>query len=192
MSDPEAPDAGSRPDADVGRRLAGMLAAVVAVGVAAQVTVPLPGTPVPQSLQTLAVVLVGAWLGPAVGATTLLLYVVVGALGLPVFAEGARGASHLTGATAGYLAGFIAAAGLVGWWRVRGWCASLGAALGGMVLAHAVILALGWLRLATLVGPAEAFAQGVSPFVVGGVLKSVAAALVTVLVIRSTPKSAAR
>ena len=84
-----------------------MAAAVVAVALAAQVSVAIPGSPVPQSLQTLAVVLVGAWLGPVRGGAALILYVAIGAVGAPVFADGAAGAAHLSGPTSGYLAGFV-------------------------------------------------------------------------------------
>ena len=159
---------------DLGRLVLGM----VLVALSAQVSVPVPGTPVPQSLQTLAVVVVGAWLGPRDGALALALYVVVGAAGLPVFADGAGGAGHLVGPTMGYLVGFIAGAALMGWWVRRPWGRGVLAAFGGGVCAHVLILFFGWVRLGALVGPVEAYASGVAPFVVGGVVKAAGAAAV--------------
>lgn len=171
----------------------GLVLAVVAVSLAAQASVEMPGTPVPQSLQTLAVVLVGVALGPGLGAGALVLYIVAGAVGLPVFADGAAGAEHLRGPTAGYLLGFVLGAAVCGLWpRLvtragddgegsperpavrREVVAVFVVALAG----HVLILGLGWLRLAGMLRPALAFTSGVAPFLVGGVLKSALAAIV--------------
>jgi biotin transport system substrate-specific component len=159
--------------------------AVALLAIGAQVSVSVPGTPVPQSLQTLAVVLVGGWLGPARGVVAVVVYVCLGAAGLPVFAEGASGAEHLVGATSGYLLGFVVAAGVRGWWVLSGGRDPFGfvRCAVGAVVAHAIILALGWARLAVLVGPAEAWAQGVEPFVLGGILKAIVAAAILALVV---------
>lgn len=169
------------------RDVARLVVAVVAVALSAQVSVTLPGTPVPQSLQTLAVVVVGAWLGPRDGALAMALYIVVGALGPPVFADGAGGPGHLVGPTVGYLVGFVAGAALMGWWVRRpwagpGWARAVLTSFAGAVLAHGVILVMGWIRLGALVGLVEAFETGVEPFLLGGVAKSVAAALVWVAI----------
>ncbi len=151
------------------RRHYRIVAAIIAVAIAAQFSVPVPGSAVPQSLQTLAVVVVGALLGPRDGAIALILYVIAGAAGLPVFADGASGWQHLTGSTAGYLLGFILAAALVGaagssrWWQL----------LIVMIAGHAVILLTGWLRLQFMIGPGPAWQHGVAPFIVGGMVKSV-------------------
>jgi biotin transport system substrate-specific component len=153
-----------------------VLAAVASVALGAQVDVAIPGTPVPQSLQTLAVVVAGGLLGARRGAGALALYALLGAAGLPVFAGGASGVERLVGPTGGFLAGFVAAAALAGAWRERGWCARFVPALGGMLLAHVVILGAGWGRLALLVGAGAAWQQGVAPFLAGGVLKAAAAA----------------
>lgn len=147
--------------------------AVLAVAVAARVSVPVPGSPVPQSLQTLAVVLVGAFLGPRGGGGALALYLLVGALGVPVFADGAAGAAHLVGPSAGYLLGFVLAAVLVGWGVGSG---GLLRAFLAMLCAHLVILGLGWARLAPTLGVLDALRSGVLPFLWGGVAKSAAGA----------------
>ena len=164
--------------------LTGIALGAVLVSVCAQVSVPIPGSPVPQSLQTLAVVLVGVVMGPIRGAICLLLYVVLGAVGLPVFADGAAGAEHLRGPTAGYLAGFVLGAAASGLWssvveRLSGasegpasaW-AEAGAVFAVGLLAHVVILGFGGLRLAGMIGPSLAFTTGVAPFLVGGLAKS--------------------
>lgn len=186
---PETPPANSAPGAvPLGDRrtwpldLALVALAVVVVAVSARVSVPVPGSPVPQSLQTLAVVLVGAALGAGRGSAALALYVLAGALGMPVFADGAAGAAHLVGPTAGYLVGFVAAAALIGWGEERGrsiampepWTAAAGFARTFllMVLGHAIILALGWLRLSIEIGILDALDAGVFPFLWGGVAKS--------------------
>ena len=170
---------------------AGVLVAVAAVSLAAQASVPMPGTPVPQALQTLAVVLVGVALGPGVGAGALVLYIVAGALGLPVFADGAAGAEHLRGPTAGYLAGFVVGAAVCGLWpRLAKRAGDDGEGSPGRLAVrrevvavflvalagHVLILGLGWLRLAGMLRPALAFTSGVAPFLMGGVLKSALAA----------------
>lgn len=161
-----------------GRGAAAIVLSVVGIALSARVDVALPATPVPQSLQTLAVLVVGGLLGLRVGVAALVAYLFAGAVGLPVFAGGASGITVLGGPTAGYLLGFVAAAGLVGWMRDRGRLERPGPAVAGMVAAHVVILVLGWARLALDVGAGAAWEGGVAPFVIGGVIKSVAAAIV--------------
>ncbi len=155
---------------------------VSAIALSARVDVTLPATPVPQSLQTFAVLVVGGLLGFRVGVGALLAYLCAGALGLPVFAGGAAGIAVLVGPTAGYLVGFVAAAGFVGWMRDRGHLKRLGTAVATMVVAHVVILLMGWVRLGLDVGAGAAWEGGVAPFVTGGVFKSLAAAIVILAV----------
>ena len=138
----------------------------------------MPGTSVPQSAQTLAVVLVGAFLGARDGALALVFYLLVGGVGLSVFADGASGWPHLAGPTGGYLVGFVLAAGIVGWFADGGHLVRLRTALVVMIVGHVVILSLGWLRLAWSLGPADAFAAGVAPFLLGGLAKSIVAGVV--------------
>lgn len=150
--------------------------AILAVAVCARVDVVIPGTPVPQSLQTLAVVVVGGALGLRLGGLALIAYLVAGAVGLPVFAGGASGLSALGGPTAGYLAGFVLGAATMGWWADRGWAARFAAAFGGAMVAHAVILLAGWSWLALDIGAGAAWSGGVAPFLIGGLVKSAVAA----------------
>ena len=146
-------------------------AALVALG--ARLSVPVPGTDVPQSAQTLAVVLAGAFLGGRGGALALFLYLAAGAVGLPVFADGAAGAAHLIGPTAGYLVGFVVAAAAVGT-ALRAWgTTNLPIVVAVFLAGHALLLVLGWARLAFQIGATAAWAGGVVPFLWGGVAKSV-------------------
>ena len=147
------------------------LAALLALS--AQVTVRLPGAPVPQTLQTLVVVLAGAVLGPQLGVLAVLLYLVAGALSLPVFADGASGWSHLVSSSAGYFLGFVVAAWIVGnGVRSRGSRPRFVHTFTVMMSAHGVLLLLGWAWLATFLGLKNAFLVGVQPFLAGAAIKS--------------------
>jgi len=170
--------------------LANLVLAAAAVSFAARVTIPVPGASAPQTLQTLAVVLSGMWLGPVWGPMAMLFYIGAGAAGLPLFADGASGVEVLQGPTAGYLVGFVLGAGIAGWSSRRAWISPLASLvwMAGMALvAHAAILTLGWVRLVPIAGAAVAFSTGVSPFLLGGIVKSVLAAGVWALVEMSRP-----
>ena len=166
------------PARSLGLRAASVTAGVLLVALAAQVAVPLPGTPVPMTLQPLAVLLVGGLLGPGAGAASLALYLAAGAAGLPVFTPlGAPGLARLLGPTGGYLLAFPFAAAVVGWVTVRrrGWAGALAGPLLGMAAIHAGGLA----QLLVLTGNADAaVALGTLPFVLGDCLKVLVAALV--------------
>jgi biotin transport system substrate-specific component len=150
---------------------------------AAQLSLRLPFTPVPVTLQTLAVLLVGAALGARRAALALLLYLAEGALGLPVFAEGRSGFLFLVRAdplhtTGGYLWGFVLAAAVVGLLAQRRWDRSARSCIGAMLLGEIAVFALGvaWLA-AALHAPAErALELGLYPFVVAEVVKLLVAA----------------
>lgn len=156
-------------------RAASLLVAVTAVALSAQVVVPLPFSPVPFTLQGLAVVVVGAALGPRMGATALLTYLAAGLAGAPVFAAGGSGVARLLGPTGGYLLAFPVAAAMSGalaarggFWRVLVACAA------GM----ATIFLGGTSQLALLTGdPGVAAGVGLLPFVLVDGLKVVLAAL---------------
>jgi len=154
------------------------LAGALTVALAAQVAVPLPGTPVPASLAPLAVVVVGGLLGARQGAAALALYLLMGAAGLPVFAPlGVSGAARLLGPTGGYLLAYPVAAALAGVVTARG--ASWPRALLAPALGVATIYAGGVAQLLVLTGePAAALALGGLPFVAADVVKVVSAALV--------------
>jgi len=100
--------------ARLGRRLVGIGIGAAVVALAAQVAVPVPFSPVPMTLQPLAVLAVGGLLGGVGGAAALATYLALGVLGLPVFAGGSSGVLHLLGPTGGYLLAFPVAAALTG------------------------------------------------------------------------------
>ncbi len=166
------------------RRVALALIGAVAIALAARLGLTLPGTSVPQTAQTLAVVVVGGVLGPAYGAVSVALYLALGVVGVPVFAGGASGLETLAGPTGGYLLGFVCAAATAGWWVALGRAATVVSAVAGMVLAHLQILVLGWAWLALEVGATAAYSGGVEPFLVGAVVKSVIAGVTLAWVVR--------
>jgi biotin transport system substrate-specific component len=159
--------------------------AVVAVAlltaVAAQIRFPLPFTPVPITGQTFVVVLGGAVLGMRAGAASQLLYLALGAVGLPVFTEASGGWQVFQGVTGGYLVGFVFAAALVGWLAEQRYDRRFTTAVWLFALGNLVIYAFGvpWLMVVTGWGLAEALAKGVLPFLVGDLLKIAAAAGLT-------------
>ena len=143
--------------------------------------VEVPCWPVPMTMQTFAVLVVAMALGPRLGVATVLLYLAEGALGLPVFAgTPARGLglAYMTGPTGGYLAGFLAAAALMGWLTTRGWDRRVMTTLAAMVLGTLVIFGLGYAWLAGLIGLAKAWQFGVLPFLPGAALTTPLAAMV--------------
>ncbi len=159
------------------RDVALIAGASLVTAAAAQVALPLPGSPVPLSGQTFAVLLTGAVLGARRAFLAQLLYLIEGATGLPVFAGGLGGAWLLVGPTGGYLAAFPAAAALTGALAGRGWDRRFVTTGIAMLLGSAVILLGGAAWLARLLPVPQALAVGVWPFVPGDVLKAVAAAL---------------
>jgi biotin transport system substrate-specific component len=188
MSDPPAsgrpPVEISRRESGTARRVGSILVGVAAIAIAARVSFPVPGSGVPQTAQTLAVVLVGAILGSRLGPIAVVVYVVVGAAGIPVFADGASGPSRLYGPTAGYLAGFVVAAWLVGLAAERGILGRAGRGFAALLAAHAVILLLGGLWLARTTGWQTAIHDGIAPFVAGAIVKSALAAAGAVIATR--------
>ena len=155
-----------------------ILAASLLLAAQAQIEIPLPFTPVPITGQTFGVLLIGAALGSRRGAASILAYLAEGALGLPFFAGGARGLSVLTGATAGYLVGFVVAAYVVGRLAERGLEKSLRTSIVPFVLGTAVIYAFGVAWLSTILGSrTEAIRFGLLPFLFGDAVKLVVASL---------------
>ncbi len=172
-------------DAGLGRRqLIATVAWAAAIAVAARLQFSLPGTDIPQTAQTLAVLLAGAFLGFTRGTFAVGIYLLAGALGLPVFADGASGVSTLLGPSGGYLIGFWVAAAITGYAADRGVLGRPLVALLAMLGGHAVILAVGATLLAARVGFVAAWFNGVAPFLPGAVAKSVVAAILVVLVAR--------
>lgn len=149
---------------------------------AAQISIPLPFTPVPQTGQTFAVLLVGAALGSKRGAASLGLYLAEGAVGLPFFAGGKSGIFNADGSmlvTMGYLVGFIVASGVIGLMAERGLDRSFRTSLLPFLVGTIIIYAIGatWLTISLGWTPADGFAKGVAPFLIGDAIKLVLAGL---------------
>jgi biotin transport system substrate-specific component len=158
-----------------------ILGGSVVIALCAQVAI---GYPVPITGQTFAVLMVAALLGSRRGVLCLLTYIAAGALGLPVFAQGKAGLVALVGPTGGYLAGFVAAAYVVGTLAERGWDRRVLTTILAMVVGNLVIYSFGltWLScLARLfgasLGSAGVLVVGLYPFLIGDVLKIVLAAV---------------
>jgi biotin transport system substrate-specific component len=143
------------------------------LAVSAKVQVPF--YPVPMTLQTLVVLLLGAPLGARLSAAAVALYLVEGLAGLPVFAGAVAGPIYMAGPTGGFLVGFLVAAALIGFVADRRWDRSWIRLLASLSLGHAVVFAFGFLWLAQLVGAQKAFAAGVAPFVLATIVKTLLA-----------------
>ncbi len=156
-------------------QIALVLGGAAFVGVAAQIAIPLPFTPVPLTLQTFAVLLVGAALGSLRGVLSMGLYALMGVVGVPWFAQGSSGFSS---ASFGYILGFIVAAFIVGRLAERGASTTALRSAGLMVIGNIAIYAVGviWLKFAISVDWATALSLGVIPFLIGDALKIALAA----------------
>jgi biotin transport system substrate-specific component len=140
-----------------------------------------PFWPVPMTMQTFVVLVMAMVCGPVIGGGTVLAYLIEGAIGFPVFSgtpERASGIAYLIGPTGGYLIGMLVASLAVGWLGARGWDRSRTTALAAMSFGALVIFAFGYAWLATLIGPAKAWALGVVPFLLSETLKVALASLV--------------
>ena len=154
-------------------------AAALLTALLAQVSVPVAGSPVPITGQTLAVVLTAAALGPARGVAGQALYLLLGAVGLPFYSEATGGLDVVAGATGGYLVGFLPAALLIGLAARQGQDRRVTRALPLFVAGQLVIFAVGvpWLAVAADLSAAQAVDAGFTPFVVGGLVKAAIAGL---------------
>lgn len=172
------------PQRTLARDLSLILAGSLLVALLAQVSLPLPFTPVPITGQTLGILLVGAALGSRLGFLALLAYLLEGAMGLPVFAGGTGGLAKILGPTGGFLLAFPLAAGLVGLLVERlGLDRSFLGTLLGMLLGNALLYLIGlpwlwaWLMGAgKAVGLSGLLAMGLFPFIPGDLVKAVLAA----------------
>jgi len=143
------------------------------IAISAQVAIPVPFSPVPMTLQPLALVLVGACLGSLRGSAAASLYLLEGLSGLPVFAQGHAGVLALVGPTAGYLYAYPAATWVAGFFSERGWNRSFLTTAAAMIAALGVIYLGGWSWLAGPMGmgASRAFTIGVAPFVLADLVK---------------------
>ncbi len=150
-----------------------VLFASMIMALSAQVAITLPMSPIPVTMQTGALFLISAWLGPKKALLSIGAYLSEGALGLPVFAQGMGGLSVLIGMRAGYLLGFAVAAYAVGLLlqKSRGFFSTILS----LAFGSACIYLCGFAWLSIWMGPSQAFFVGIMPFLWGDLLKIVAA-----------------
>ena len=162
------------------RDIALVVTAALFTAALAQVSVPVPGSPVPITGQTLAVVLTAAALGPVRGFAGQGLYLLLGAVGLPFYSEASSGFEVIAGATGGYIVGFLPAAYLIGLAAQHKLDRVPLKALPLFVAGQAVIFAVGvpWLAVTANLSPAAALEAGFYPFIVGGLIKAAIAGAV--------------
>ena len=155
-----------------------VLAGTLLIALAAQVTVRL--LPVPMTLQTLAILLVGFTYGARLGVATLVAYLAEGAMGLPVFAGGGAGLAYMMGPTGGFLLGFILVAGIAGFAADRGATRSLFWAVPIALIASASVYVpgLAWPAIAMGTEWSALWSGWMAPFLMGDALKAVMAALI--------------
>jgi biotin transport system substrate-specific component len=160
-------------------------ASLVALGVLftallAQVAVPVPGSPVPITGQTLAVVLTAASMGPLRGTAVQVFYILATAVGLPFYSDASGGMDFVLGASGGYVVGFIPAAYLIGLAAKHGADRKLWTSVPLFVAGQAVVFAVGvpWLALSTGNSATWAVENGFYPFILGGLVKAAVAAVV--------------
>ena len=165
-----------------------LLAIVGSALMAVSAKVQVPMWPVPMTMQTFAVLVIGMAYGARLAGATLLLYLAEGAMGLPVFASGA-GMAYMAGPTGGYLLGFLIAAVLVGWLAERGWDRNVALTFLANLTGTAIIFAFGVAWLSTIMGGTEkAIAAGFQPFIVGAIVKIALAAAVLPLIWKLLPR----
>lgn len=155
-----------------------VFAGSVLMALCAQIRIPLPFTPVPITMQTFGVLVISGALGLRLAVGAVGLYLAYGLVGLPVFAGGTVGAAALTGATGGYLVGFLLAAAFCGFATDRGWTRSGPRTVGVMTHATAIIFIPGvlWFDFVMPGGFESALAGGLWPFLPGAIVKIALAA----------------
>ena len=161
------------PDRGLARSVLLAVAGSLLLALSARLQVPF--WPVPMTMQTYVVLVLAMAYGWRLGTATMVLYLLEGALGLPVFAgtpEKGIGLAYMAGPTGGYLAGFVAATLVAGWLAERGWDRNWLSAGVVVLLGHAVIFVFGVSWLATLIGPERAIAAGFTPFIAATIAKT--------------------
>ncbi|WP_282156187.1 biotin transporter BioY [Cytobacillus gottheilii] len=151
------------------------------IGVMAQMVIPIP--PVPITGQTLAIGLAATILGAKYGTFSVLLYLMIGAAGVPVFAEFSGGLSTIVGPTGGYLIGFIPAVFIMGFYMEKTAFTFLQAMIANTIgMLIALIFGTVWLKIAADMSWLAAIAGGFTPFIIVGLIKAAMAAWIGVLV----------
>jgi biotin transport system substrate-specific component len=154
------------------RDLTLVLLASFVICLSGHISIPLWFTPVPIATQNSTVLLVAALLGSRRGAAAIFAFLAQGAVGLPVFSNGAAGFGHLIGSTGGYLIGYLIAGFVVGYIAEKR--STIASAVGALAAGNAIVYVCGASYLAAFVGLNKAFALGIAPFIIGDLVKSLA------------------
>ena len=164
------------------KRIALVVLGVIALAVAAKIKVLVPPSPVPVTMGTFAVLTIGAAYGPRLGLATILVYMLVGAFGFDVFAGSSAekfGLTYMMGGTGGYLVGYVLATLALGYFARKGWDRSVIMMAVAMLVGNALIYIPGLLWLNQFAsGWAQTFEWGITPFLIGDVMKLAVAALI--------------
>lgn len=162
------------------RHLALILISTALIALSARLWIVIPGNPVPLTGQTFGVLLAAGALGFRRGVAATLLYLAIGAVGLPVFAEGKHGTAILFGVTGGYLIGFLLASAIIGRLAELGWDRNVLGSIGAMLIGSLAIYLVGvpWLAYTYLEGDlGQAVQVGLLPYLLWDALKLTLAAL---------------
>ncbi len=164
---------------------------VAIISIFAQIAydVPWSETTIPISGQTFAVLVVGMLLGRNWGSLAVVIYLLIGGLGLPVFADGGYGWESFTKGTGGFLIGFAVATFIIGYLAEKGWGQTFGKCLLAMLIGTLIIMAFGLAYLAYLYGSRKALEYGFYPFIPGAILKILLGALAVFFLVRIFPKA---
>jgi biotin transport system substrate-specific component len=147
-----------------------VLAVIGSILLTISAKIQVPFWPVPMTMQTLVVLVLGVAYGWRLAGATVLLYLAQGALSLPVFAGGG-GLAYMSGPTGGYLVGFLLAAVAVGWLAERGWARSVASTFAAMLIGTVIVFACGIAWLGTLIGLPQAINAGLMPFLLSEAVK---------------------
>ena len=171
-------------------KVALVIGGIAFLALMAQIAVPVPGSPVPVTGQTLGALLLGSAYGASLGFTTFASYLIIGFLGAPVFASGAHGLTRITGATGGYLVGMLLASLITGYLAGRKWDQKVATVVPTMILGDLVIFSAGlfWLHHSIHATWATTFKLGFTPFILGEVIKIAIASTAMPTLWRFVPK----
>jgi len=150
-----------------------ILTGTVFLAVMAQISFPIPGSPVPFTGQTLGVLLLGTAYGASLGFSTMAFYLLMGILGAPIFAAGSHGFEKIAGATGGYLVGMLISTLALGALAGRKWDQKIKTVIPTMIIGNSIVFTFGliWLHQYTGQSWAWTFEKGLTPFIFGELLK---------------------
>ena len=178
------------PKSTIQTKVALVIGGAAFLSLMAQISIPVPGSPVPVTGQTLGALLLGSAYGASLGFTTFATYLIVGIAGVPVFASGGHGFARLSGATGGYLVGMLLASLITGYLAGKKWDQKILTVIPTMLIGDLIIFAFGltWLHHAIHATWSVTFKAGLTPFIFGEVIKIAIASTAMPTLWRFVPK----